>query len=119
TSFPHDPDAWCGVGHVEKRAHPRDYRAAAQAEALAHISREISVRVRTENSSAETEDALGREESFSRKTRSESRAELTGYRLAGVYETPEDFWVCYTLDKEEYRRALAERRRLEAEALAA
>jgi hypothetical protein len=108
-AFPHDPDKYIGIGRADKRSHPGDYREAAQAAALAQISREISVQVKAENTATQREDASGWEETYAQRVNTLSRNELTGYELAGVHETPEEFWALYTLEKEGFRRSLDEK----------
>lgn len=110
-SFPHDPRLYVGIGRGDKRAHPRDYRERAQAAALAQISREISVRLKAENTSTLSEDGSGRTETFDQKITASSGNELTGYELADVHETETHYWVLYTLDKETFQRSLDERER--------
>src|SRR5262245_10107536 len=62
TRFPHDPEKHVGVGHASKRDQPRDYRAAAQSQALAQISREISLVLKTENLLTQSEGPGGWQE---------------------------------------------------------
>lgn len=113
--FPQDPDRYLGIGHGDKRAHPRDYRERAQAAALAQISREISVRVRAESRSVQEEDASGWGDSWSQAVRAESQADLEGCERAAAHETESDYWVLYALDKAAWRAGReAEARRLEA-----
>ncbi|MDB5103663.1 MAG: hypothetical protein JWP91_1352, partial [Fibrobacteres bacterium] len=109
--FPFDPERYTGIGHADKRAYPGDYRDRAQASALAQISREISVRVTSENEATLTENPGGREETFSQHTSTVSGNPLEGYRLEGVYETSGEFWAWYSLDKERYRQSLEEQAR--------
>jgi hypothetical protein len=111
-SLPYDPGRYIGVGRSDKQSHPGDYREAAQAAALAQISREISVRLTAENLSTQTEDGAGRSESYVQKITGVSENELSGYSLDGVYETEKEFWVCYSLDKGKYAQAREERDRL-------
>jgi hypothetical protein len=108
-AFPHDPDRYIGIGRADKRSHPGDYREVAQAEALAQISREISVQVKAENTATQREDASGWEENYAQRVNTLSRNELTGHELAGVHETSEEFWALYTLEKEGFRRSLDEK----------
>ncbi len=113
--FPRDPDVYAGIGRADKRTHPDTYRDLARDAALAQISREISVEVASAAVSTRSEDAAGSEESFSARTTTLSRNSLTGYRLEGVHETPDEFWAYYALDKETFRAALdAKEKRLEA-----
>lgn len=113
--FPHDPDRYLGIGHGDKRAHPRDYRERAQAAALAQISREIRVRIRAESRSAQVEDGSGWGDAFTQTVRAESRADLEGCERAAVHETESDYWVLYALDKTAWRASReAEARALES-----
>jgi hypothetical protein len=109
--FPHDPGQYIGIGRGDKKNHPREYREMAQSAALAQISREISIRLETESSSRQAEDAGGWREAYSQNIAGSSRNELSGYRLADVYETEGEYWVCYSLDKEKFRQSLEERAR--------
>ncbi len=67
------------------------------------------MRVKAENSATQREDAAGWEETYAQRVSTLSRNELTGYALAGVHETTEEFWALYTLEKEVFRRSLDEK----------
>ena len=105
-AFPHDPDRYIGIGRMDKRSHPGDYRELAQASALAQISREIWVQVKAENATTQRESAGGWEEHYAGRVSTVSRNELSGHVLAGVHETTEEFWTLYTLEKEVVRKTL-------------
>jgi hypothetical protein len=102
SSYSPDPDAYIGIGRADKRGHPEDYRDLAQAQALAHISREISVHVEAANQSTWKESGKVRDDAFIQRIATSTRNTLTGYRLAGTYETADAFWALYVLDKEAY-----------------
>lgn len=101
---PRDSDNYIGIGRADKRIHPEKYREIARVAALAEISLEISVRLRSESVSSSSETGGIAEEAYTRKTSAASANDLTGYRLADVHETDGEFWALYMLDKEEYAR---------------
>jgi len=109
--FPQDPERYIGIGRGDKKAHPGDYRERAQSAALAQISREISMRLSVENKLVLSEGKAGREEDYAQSITGSSRNDLSGYQLDGVFETENDFWVCYALDKEKFQRSWDERDR--------
>ncbi|MEO6097063.1 MAG: LPP20 family lipoprotein [Fibrobacteria bacterium] len=109
--FPHDPDRYIGIGRVDKRSHPGDFRELALAQALAQISREISVDIAAANSATRTENAGGAEETYAGHVAATTRNLLAGYTLDAVYETDGEFWACYALDKETWERAQADKAR--------
>lgn len=106
--MPDRPGHHIGIGRADKAAHPLDYREAAQAAALSQISREISVRLKSESRLTVEETGEPRK-SFSQEIRSSSANELAGYERVDQYETAEAFWVYYALDKETYRAVLEEK----------
>jgi hypothetical protein len=109
--FPHDPDRYIGIGRVDKRRHPGDFRELAMASALAQISREISVEITAASTATRTENAGGAEETYAGRVAATTRNALTGYALESVYETGEEFWACYALDKATWERAQAAKAR--------
>jgi hypothetical protein len=110
--FPHDPDRYIGIGRIDKRRHPGDFRELAMASALAQISREISVEITAASTATRTENAGGAEETYAGRVAATTRNALTGYALEAVYETGGEFWACYALDKETWERAQAEKARV-------
>lgn len=118
-AFPFDPERYVGIGRADKAAHPSDYREAAQAAALSQISRDISIHLKSEIRSTQGEDGFGRTESYSQAVLGTSENDLRGYELVDVYETEQEFWAYYALDKESFREtAEAEAARLDDEAAA-
>ncbi len=112
TRFPHDPDQYIGIGHVDKRSHGGEYREIAQAAALAQISREISIQVKAENSSKQSEMSQVWEESYHQQITTASQNKLSGYQLADVYETENEFWALYTLDKTTFLKTEEEKEKV-------
>jgi hypothetical protein len=112
--LPRSPDRYIGIGRADKAVHPIDYREAAQAAALAQISREISIRVRSESRSWVEEGPRGSDERFSQTVQGVSGTELTGYELVDQYETEDALWVYYALDKEAYLKSVEAAERKEA-----
>jgi hypothetical protein len=102
SSYPADPGSYIGIGHADKRSHPEDYRDAAQAQALARISREISVQVEAANEATQKESGKAWDDTYVQRIATTTRNALTGYSLAGTYETADAFWALYMLDKEAY-----------------
>ncbi len=107
--FPHDPDQYIGIGHVDKHSHGGEYREMALSAALAQISREISIQVKAENSSKQSEISEVWEESYHQQITTASQNKLSGYQLADVYETENEFWALYTLDKTTFLKAEEEK----------
>ncbi len=104
--FPHDADAYIGIGHVDKRNHPSKYRELAQAAALSQISREISIQVKTENHSVQTETNKVWEETYLQRISTVSENALFGYELVDTYETELGFWAYYSLGKPVFEKSL-------------
>lgn len=88
-----------------------DHREAAKKNALNDLASEISVNVEG-NSLLHTLDRQYKvDEEFTSSIRTTTNERLEGYELMGTYEDADTYWIYYRLNKQEYARIKAERKK--------
>jgi len=100
---PHSPSYYIGVGSCSKFSQPYDYQTIAKKNALNDLASEISVRVQGQTFLNSLEVNKSFSEEFISNVSTSTDAKIEDYEIAGTWESKNEFWVYYRLDKAKYQ----------------
>jgi hypothetical protein len=100
---PHSPSYYIGVGSCSKYSQPYDYQTIAKKNALNDLASEISVRVQGQTFLNSLEVNKSFSEEFISNVSTSTDAKIEDYEIAGTWESKNEFWVYYRLDKARYQ----------------
>lgn len=112
---PSKQGAYIGIGAASKTTHPLDYSKVAKKNALEDLASEIAVSV-SANSILyllEQDDQL--QEQYQQSIRTETAIDLENFEILGQWETADEYWVYYELDKLVYRQQIEAKQQAAAE----
>lgn len=102
---------YIGIASASKYEYPYNAIEIAKENALNSLAREIRVNVSSSSLLSTLQVNHWVEESFESKIQSTVAENLEGYTLVGTFEDENEAWVYYSLNKAEYARILANRKR--------
>jgi hypothetical protein len=93
---------YVGVGRASKITNPVDYLQVAKKEALQDLAGEIKVTVSTNSLLSQYQNNTQFNQQFFSDTRLKSNEFLEGFTVVDSWENKNEYWIYYTLNKEEY-----------------
>lgn len=112
---PSNNQAYIGIGAASKITHPLDYAKVAKKNALEDLASEISVSVSANSILYLLEQDNQLQEQYQQSIRTETAIDLKNFEILGQWETADEYWVYYELDKEEYRRQVVAKQQAASE----
>ncbi|MFM7311413.1 MAG: LPP20 family lipoprotein, partial [Flavobacteriales bacterium] len=107
---PLSSDYYTGIASVDKR-YQLDYQAEAKRKALDEMASEISVRVQGETFMNTLEVNNSFSEEYISNIRTSTDAKIDDYETVGIYETADQYWVYYRINKASYWANIAQKKR--------
>ncbi len=107
-SRPIDPSYYIGIGSASKRLEPFNFAETAKKNAMNAMASEIKVNVRSESFLNTMQVNMQVQEAYNQTIATTTNADLEGFEVVDIYETPQDYFVFYRLSKakhESIRRA--------------
>lgn len=101
-SRPIDPSYYIGIGSASKRLDPLNFAESAKKNAMNAMASEIKVNVRSESFLNTMQVNMQVQEAYNQTIATTTNADLEGFEVVDIYETPEDYFVFYRLSKSTY-----------------
>lgn len=98
-SRPIDPSYYIGIGSASKRLDPVNFAESAKKNAMNAMASEIKVNVRSESFLNTMQVNMQVQEAYNQTIATSTNADLEGFEVVDIYETPEDYFVFYRLSK--------------------
>ncbi len=98
-SRPLDPAYYIGIGSASKRLDPMNFAESAKKNAMNAMASEIKVNVRSESFLNTMQVNMQVQEAYNQTIATTTNADLEGFEVVDIYETPEDYFVFYRLSK--------------------
>ena len=106
SSRPNNGFKYVGIGFVDKLK-SNNYQIEAKKNALYDLSSEIKVDISSNSVLYTVQNNNNFNESFNSMIKLSNSDNIEGYQLIDSYENDKQYWVYYTLDKEEYAKQKA------------
>lgn len=100
---------YIGIGRASKIGPMEEYQAIAKKNAMNDMAGEIQVKVSANSLLYTLEHDDRFSESFSERISTQTNMDLEGFEAYDSYETPNEYWVYYRLDKVKFQEIKAER----------
>ena len=105
---PIDNNYYIGIGKSNKTQ--TDYIQIAKNNALADIISEISVKISSNSILYQLDDNTGYKEKYEAQIQTVAKDEIDGYEVVDSWESKEEYWIYYRLNKSDYQRKKREKR---------
>ena len=105
---PIDNNYYIGIGKSNKTQ--TDYIQIAKNNALADIISEISVKISSNSILYQLDDNTGYTEKYEAQIQTIAKDEIDGYETVDSWESKEEYWIYYRLNKSDYQRKKREKR---------
>ncbi len=106
SSRPNNGFKYVGIGFVDK-SKSQNYQIEAKKNALYDLSSEIKVDISSNSVLYTVQNNNNFNESFNSMIKLTNSDNIEGYQLVDSYENDKQYWVYYSLDKEEYAKQKA------------
>ncbi len=105
---------YVGIGRASKIINPADYLQMAKKEALQDLAGEIKVTISTNSILSQYQNNTQFNQQFFSDTRLNAQEFLEGFTIVDSWENKNEYWIYYTLSKEEYEAQKRRKIRLAA-----
>jgi hypothetical protein len=105
---------YVGIGRASKIINPADYLQVAKKEALQDLAGEIKVTISTNSILSQYQNNTQFNQQFFSDTRLNAQEFLEGFTVVDSWENKNEYWIYYTLSKEEYEAQKRRKMRLAA-----
>lgn len=109
SSRPNSGFKYVGIGFADK-SKGNNYQIEAKKNALYDLSSEIKVQISSNSVLYTVQNNNNFNESFNSMIKLTNTDNIEGYQLIDSYENDKQYWIYYTLDKEEYLKQKAQKK---------